>query len=126
MSGDKLAERQSRGPSSRAGSSCRHMQLESDDATPELKRYYAIVFDPPRAGAESQALALGASPVPLVVAVSCNARTFARDAAILCAGGYEITRVEPVDQFRHTPHVEIVAGFRRRTQGPRKNRRLLD
>ena len=92
---------------------------------PELKRYDAVVFDPPRAGAEKQALVLSASSVPLVVAVSCNAQTFARDAAILCAGGYETARVEPVDQFRHTPHVEIVAGFRRRTQGPRKNRRLL-
>ena len=92
---------------------------------PELKRYDAIVFDPPRAGAESQALALGASPVPLVVAVSCNARTFARDAAILCAGGYEMTRVEPVDQFRHTPHVEIVAAFLRRVQDRRRNRQLL-
>jgi 23S rRNA (uracil1939-C5)-methyltransferase len=91
----------------------------------EVERYDAIVFDPPRAGAEKQALALGTSKVPLVVAVSCNPQTFARDAAILCAGGYEMTRVEPVDQFRHTPHVEIVAGFRRRTQGPRKNRRLL-
>jgi 23S rRNA (uracil1939-C5)-methyltransferase len=92
----------------------------------EVERYDAVVFDPPRAGAESQALALGASKVPLVVAVSCNAQTFARDAAILCAGGYDIARVEPVDQFRHTPHIEIVAGFRRRTQGRRKNRRLLD
>ncbi|MDQ6701837.1 MAG: RNA methyltransferase [Pseudomonadota bacterium] len=91
----------------------------------EVERYDAIVFDPPRAGAEQQAVALGASPVPLVVAVSCNARTFARDAAILCAGGYEMTRVEPVDQFRHTPHVEIVACFQRRAQGRRKNRRLL-
>ncbi|MGH6810894.1 MAG: class I SAM-dependent RNA methyltransferase [Methylocella sp.] len=91
----------------------------------ELDRYDAVVFDPPRAGAEKQALMLSASSVPLVVAVSCNAQTFARDAAILCAGGYEIARVEPVDQFRHTPHVEIVAGFRRRTQGQRKNRRLL-
>ncbi len=91
----------------------------------EVERYDAVVFDPPRAGAEKQALVLSASAVPLVVAVSCNAQTFARDAAILCAGGYEIARVEPVDQFRHTPHVEIVAGFRRRTQGPRKNRRLL-
>jgi 23S rRNA (uracil1939-C5)-methyltransferase len=91
----------------------------------EVERYDAVVFDPPRAGAESQALALGASKVPIVVAVSCDAQTFARDAAILCAGGYEIARVEPVDQFRHTPHVEIVAGFRRRTQGTRKNRRLL-
>ena len=91
----------------------------------EVERYDAVVFDPPRAGAEKQALVLSTSPVPLVVAVSCNAQTFARDAAILCAGGYEITKVEVIDQFRHTPHVEIVAGFRRRTQGPRKNRRLL-
>jgi 23S rRNA (uracil1939-C5)-methyltransferase len=91
----------------------------------EVERYDAVVFDPPRAGAEKQALVLSASSVPLVVAVSCNAQTFARDAAILCAGGYEIARVEPLDQFRHTPHVEIVAGFRRRTQGRRKNRRLL-
>jgi 23S rRNA (uracil1939-C5)-methyltransferase len=91
----------------------------------EVERYDAVVFDPPRAGAEKQALVLSASPVPLVVAVSCNAQTFARDAAILCAGGYEMARVEPVDQFRHTPHVEIVAGFRRRTKGPRKNRWLL-
>lgn len=87
---------------------------------PEVERYDAVVFDPPRAGAEKQALVLSASAVPLIVAVSCNAQTFARDAAILCAGGYEIARVEPVDQFRHTPHVEIVAGFRRRTQGRRK------
>jgi 23S rRNA (uracil1939-C5)-methyltransferase len=91
----------------------------------EVERYDAIVFDPPRAGAEKQALFLSASSVPLVVAVSCNAQTFARDAAILCAGGYEIARVEPVDQFRHTPHVEIIAGFRRRTQGRRKTRRVL-
>jgi 23S rRNA (uracil1939-C5)-methyltransferase len=91
----------------------------------EVERYDAVVFDPPRTGAAQQALVLSASPVPRVVAVSCNAQTFARDAAILCAGGYEMTRVEPVDQFRHTPHIEIVAGFRRRTLGPRKNRRLL-
>jgi 23S rRNA (uracil1939-C5)-methyltransferase len=91
----------------------------------EIERYDAVVFDPPRTGAAQQALVLSASPVPRVVAVSCNAQTFARDAAILCAGGYEITRVEPVDQFRHTPHIEIVAGFRRRTLGPRRNRRLL-
>ena len=80
----------------------------------EVERYDAVVFDPPRAGAEKQALVLSASSVPLVVAVSCNAQTFARDAAILCAGGYEIARIEPLDQFRHTPHVEIVPGFRRK------------
>ncbi|HXN88504.1 MAG TPA: RNA methyltransferase, partial [Methylocella sp.] len=91
----------------------------------ELERYDAIVFDPPRAGAEKQGLVLSASSVPLVVAVSCNAQTFARDAAILCAGGYEIARIEPVDQFRHTPHVEIVAGFRRRGRRSRNRKPLL-
>jgi 23S rRNA (uracil1939-C5)-methyltransferase len=91
----------------------------------ELERYDAIVFDPPRAGAEQQAKALAASQVPLIVAVSCNAETFARDAAILCSGGYEISKVEPIDQFRHTPHVEIVANFRRQTQKRRHVRPLL-
>ncbi|MGA7658309.1 MAG: RNA methyltransferase, partial [Methylocella sp.] len=43
----------------------------------------------------------------------------------LFAGGYEILMVEPVDQFRHTPHVEIVASFRRRGEKPRRKRRLL-
>jgi 23S rRNA (uracil1939-C5)-methyltransferase len=70
-------------------------------------------------------MALGAAQVPVIVAVSCNVETFARDAAILCAGGYEITQVEPIDQFRHTPHVEIVASFRRRGEKPRRKRRLL-
>ena len=91
----------------------------------EVEQYDAVVFDPPRAGAEKQALVLSASSVPLVVAVSCNAQTFARDAAILCAGGYEMTRVEPVDQFRHTPHVEFVAAFLRRVQDRRRNRQLF-
>ena len=91
----------------------------------EMERYDAIVFDPPRAGAAEQATALAASLVPVIVAVSCNAESFARDAAILCAGGYEILMVEPVDQFRHTPHVEIVASFRRRGEKPRRKRRLL-
>jgi 23S rRNA (uracil1939-C5)-methyltransferase len=91
----------------------------------ELEAYDAVVFDPPRAGAEQQALALSTSSVPLVVAVSCNVQTFARDAAILCAGGYEVLRVDPVDQFRHSPHVEIVASFRRPAQKPRRTRRLL-
>jgi 23S rRNA (uracil1939-C5)-methyltransferase len=40
--------------------------------------------------------------------------TFARDARILVDGGYELERVTPVDQFRHTPHIELVAGFRRK------------
>ena len=77
----------------------------------ELRDFDAVVFDPPRQGAQAQALKLAASAVPVVVAVSCNAATFARDARLLVDGGYRIGTVVPVDQFRHTPHVELVAKF---------------
>jgi 23S rRNA (uracil1939-C5)-methyltransferase len=80
---------------------------------PELRDYDAVVFDPPRQGAQAQATQLAASRIPLVVAVSCNVATFARDARILVDGGYRLETVTPVDQFRHTPHVELVAKFSR-------------
>ena len=79
----------------------------------ELTRYDAAVLDPPRQGAQAQARALIASRVPVVVAVSCNPSTFARDARILVDGGYRLTRLTPVDQFRYSPHVEIVARLQR-------------
>ena len=79
----------------------------------ELESFDAVVFDPPRQGAEAQARALAASRVPVVAAVSCNPATFARDARILVDGGYRLAGVTPVDQFRYSPHVELVAQFRR-------------
>lgn len=79
----------------------------------ELRDYDTVVFDPPRQGAQAQATQLAASKVAVVVAVSCNVTTFARDAKILIDGGYRIDGVTPVDQFRHTPHVELVARFKR-------------
>jgi len=79
----------------------------------ELRDYDAVVFDPPRQGAEAQSRQLAASKIGLVVAVSCNPATFARDARILIDGGFKIGSVTPVDQFRHTPHVELVAKFKR-------------
>jgi 23S rRNA (uracil1939-C5)-methyltransferase len=80
----------------------------------ELRDYDAVVFDPPRQGAQSQSIQLAASKVPVVIAVSCNAATFARDARILVDGGYLIETVTPVDQFRHTAHVELIARFVRK------------
>jgi 23S rRNA (uracil1939-C5)-methyltransferase len=79
----------------------------------ELRDYDAVVFDPPRQGAQAQSAQLAASKVPVVIAVSCSAATFVRDARILVDGGYRIEIVTPVDQFRHTPHVELVARFKR-------------
>ena len=79
----------------------------------ELRDFDAVVFDPPRQGAQAQAERLAASQVPVVIAVSCNVATFARDARILIDGGYGIEGVTPVDQFLYTPHIELVARFAR-------------
>src|SRR5215204_3727751 len=86
----------------------------------ELERFDALVVDPPRAGAEAQARQLAAARIPVVVSVSCDAGTFVRDAAILVAGGYRVERVTPVDQFKHSPHLEIVGVFRRELRPPRR------
>ncbi|MDB5521680.1 MAG: rRNA (uracil-5-)-methyltransferase RumA, partial [Tardiphaga sp.] len=77
----------------------------------ELRDVDGVVFDPPRQGALAQVTHLVKSKVALVIAVSCNVQTFARDARLLIDGGYRIDSVTPVDQFRHTPHVELVAKF---------------
>lgn len=73
----------------------------------------AVVFDPPRAGAEAQSRALAAAAVPVVVAVSCNPNTFGRDAKILIEAGYRLTTLWPVAQFRWSSHIELVARFER-------------
>ncbi len=79
----------------------------------EMKRLDAVLFDPPRAGAEAQAREIARSAVPVAVAVSCNPATFARDAATLIAGGFRLDRVLPVDQFLWSPHIELVGVFSR-------------
>ena len=79
----------------------------------ELGGYDAIVFDPPRAGAEAQARELAKGKVKTIVGVSCDPKTFARDAAILVAGGYRLESVTPVDQFAWSTHVELVGVFRK-------------
>lgn len=79
----------------------------------EMKKLDAVVFDPPRAGALEQAREIAASKVPLAVAVSCNVATFVRDARVLCDAGFRLEHVQPIDQFLWSPHVELVAVFRR-------------
>ncbi|HEY1865403.1 MAG TPA: RNA methyltransferase [Roseiarcus sp.] len=92
--------------------------------TRELAAFDAVLIDPPRAGAIEQARALAASTLPLVVSISCNAATFARDARILIDGGFQVESVTPLDQFRFSAHVEIAAVFRRPKPKARA-RRLL-
>jgi 23S rRNA (uracil1939-C5)-methyltransferase len=90
----------------------------------ELAGFDAVVFDPPRAGAERQAAEMAKSAVPLIVGVSCNAQSFARDAKVLISGGYQLVEVTPVDQFLYSPHVELVGAFRK-ASAKKAKRRLL-
>ncbi len=80
----------------------------------ELDAFDAVVLDPPRAGARSQAEALARSKVERVVMASCNPATLARDLRTLVDGGYSIERATPIDQFLYTAHLEAVAVLRRR------------
>lgn len=77
----------------------------------ELNRFAGVLLDPPRAGAREQVATLAASRVPIVVYVSCNPASWARDAATLIAGGYRLTDLRAVGQFRWSTHVELASRF---------------
>jgi 23S rRNA (uracil1939-C5)-methyltransferase len=79
----------------------------------DLKGCEAIVFDPPRAGAIEQTAQIAGTKAGVVVGVSCNPVTFARDARVLIDAGFRLERVTPVDQFLWSSHVELVGVFRR-------------
>jgi 23S rRNA (uracil1939-C5)-methyltransferase len=79
----------------------------------ELDRFEAVIRDPPRAGAREQVAEIAGSAVPRVAYVSCNPVSFARDAAVLAAGGYRLQWVQPVGQFRWSTHVELLGAFAR-------------
>jgi 23S rRNA (uracil1939-C5)-methyltransferase len=73
-----------------------------------------IITDPPRAGMHEQLVQkLLAMEAPLIVYVSCNPATQARDLALLDAK-YAVTRVRPVDMFPHTHHIENVVQLKLR------------
>ncbi len=79
----------------------------------EMRGLDAVVFDPPRAGAEAQAVEIARSKVGRCVGVSCNPQTFVRDARILADAGFSLDSVTPIDQFLWSSHVELVAVFTR-------------
>ncbi|WP_217561883.1 23S rRNA (uracil(1939)-C(5))-methyltransferase RlmD [Paenibacillus sp. GbtcB18] len=86
----------------------------AEDVLPEWQRVGVrpdvIVVDPPRKGCDERLLDTILQLRPeRVVYVSCNASTLARDLSVLEGGGYRTVRVQPVDMFPHTVHVESVA-----------------
>lgn len=79
----------------------------------EIARFDLAVIDPPRAGAEAQIATLARSGLRKIVMVSCNPVTFARDAETLIKAGFGLDWLDIVDQFRWSPHVELVGSFTR-------------
>lgn len=68
-----------------------------------------IVVDPPRKGCDSAVLETMLQIRPKrIVYISCDPATLARDLKILCQGRYKLQKVQPVDMFPHTTHVETV------------------
>lgn len=86
----------------------------ADDCASGEPPYGVIVVDPPRKGLSAEALDAVVRLAPKrVVYVSCDPATLARDAKLLAASGYAAARVQPVDMFPRTEHVETVAKFER-------------
>ncbi len=86
-----------------------------EDVLGELEGPFdAAIVDPPRTGMEGYALdALVSHRPKIIVYVSCDPATLARDAKRLVAKGYQLIDVQPVDMFPQTFHIEAVATFRR-------------
>ena len=92
-----------------------------EEILPELLKKFsaektAVILDPPRKGCWPETLQLLRETKPAqVIYVSCHPATMARDLNILCADGvFELSRVQPLDMFPQTQHVECVADLRRR------------
>lgn len=79
----------------------------------EMKKFDGAVLDPPRSGARLQAEQIARAPVRKLAYVSCDPASFARDLKVLIEHGFTVTRVTPVDQFRWSPHIELVGALER-------------
>ncbi len=87
--------------------------FENPLPTKDLNTYDVVVIDPPRAGAKAQTEQLALSSIPLIIYISCNPETFARDAKILENGGYKFETAYPIDQFLWAAHLEVVGIFKK-------------
>ena len=75
----------------------------------EREKVDVVLMDPPRAGSDLNFLRSVVTLSPeKVVYISCNIETQARDLTFLCKNGYKVKRIQPVDMFPHTAHIESV------------------
>lgn len=75
----------------------------------ELAPFDQAVLDPPAAGAKEQCIELAGSKMNRIIYVSCAPSTFARDARVLCDGGFQLREVRMIDQFYWSTEIELAA-----------------
>jgi len=98
--------------------SCVAADLFEDRAYAQVKRNFSradlLVLDPPRDGLRNKAGLLAAYPeLQAIASISCDVATFTRDLVDFFAAGFSIVEVQPLDQFPHTPHIEVMAWLER-------------
>ncbi|MDX3773970.1 23S rRNA (uracil(1939)-C(5))-methyltransferase RlmD [Chromatiaceae bacterium AAb-1] len=89
------------------------LHLPWPDAAWHKPEYQKIVLDPARAGAQGAVGQLLKLKAAQILYVSCNAATFARDAKVILAAGYQLHKISGIDMFPQTSHLELMALFNR-------------
>ncbi|MEO5667014.1 MAG: class I SAM-dependent RNA methyltransferase, partial [Bdellovibrionota bacterium] len=89
-----------------------------DEAYPKIKKIFPkaelLILDPPRDGLKEKAGLLASYPdLRAIASISCDVGTFTRDLADFAAAGFRVVELQPLDQFPHTPHIEILAWLER-------------
>ena len=81
----------------------------------EREKADVLFMDPPRAGSDVKFLKSAVNLAPgRIVYISCNVETQARDLSYLCRNGYRVEKIQPVDMFPHTNHVECIVSLSRK------------
>lgn len=89
------------------------LHLPWPDASWNRPVYQKIVLDPARAGAQGAVEQVTALKAAQILYVSCNPATFARDAKVILAAGYQLHKISGIDMFPQTSHLELMALFNR-------------
>ena len=85
-------------------------RISVEQWVPELAD--VVIADPPRSGLRAKGVEIiGKTEAPHVLLVSCDAGALGRDAALMTSAGYELDRVDVLDMFPQTSHVEVVSGW---------------
>ena len=80
----------------------------------ELLDIDRAVVNPPRAVSNVQCKELASSKIEIIILISCNPWTFAKESQLLVKGSYNLDWVRGIDQFRWSHHIEVVAKFSRK------------